>query len=57
MMGVRRASVSEVAAQLQRDGVIRYARGVITVVDRAGLEGVSCSCYRIIRREFDRLLA
>jgi CRP-like cAMP-binding protein len=56
MLGVRRASVSAVASALQKAGVIRYSRGVITVTDRAGLEHVSCECYRIVRGEFDRLL-
>lgn len=55
MLGVRRASVSEVAGQLQRDGAISYVRGVITIRDRQRLEGISCGCYWIIRREFDRM--
>lgn len=56
MLGVRRASVSAVASTLQSEGLIDYTRGVITVADRAGLEGAACECYAIIRREFDRLL-
>ncbi len=57
MLGVRRATVSEVAASLQEADVIRYARGVITITDRTGLEERSCECYRIIRDEYRRLLA
>lgn len=56
MLGVRRAGVSEVASQLQREGLLTYQRGVIRIVDRAGLEAAACECYRIIRSEFDRLV-
>ncbi|MBD2101095.1 Crp/Fnr family transcriptional regulator [Leptolyngbya sp. FACHB-261] len=56
MLGVRRAGVSEVASVLQRSGLIRYTRGQITVLDRPGLEAVSCECYQVVKAEFDRLL-
>jgi CRP-like cAMP-binding protein len=55
MLGIRRASVTEAAGQLQGAGLIRYQRGVITILDRPGLERASCECYGIIRAEFDRL--
>jgi CRP-like cAMP-binding protein len=55
MMGVRRASVSEVAAGLQEKGLIGYERGRLTVLDRAGLERAACACFRTIRNEWDRL--
>jgi CRP-like cAMP-binding protein len=55
MLGVTRPSVSAAAASLQKAGLIRYSRGVITIVDREGLEEASCACYRIIEDEFDRL--
>jgi CRP-like cAMP-binding protein len=56
MLGVRREGVTEAASNLQRDGLIRYARGHITVLDRAGLEKRTCECYAVVRREYQRLL-
>jgi CRP-like cAMP-binding protein len=56
MLGVRREGVTEGAMKLQRAGLISYARGHITVLDRAGLEKRSCECYSVVRREYDRLL-
>ncbi len=52
MLGVRRESVTTVAARLQQAGLIRYARGHITVLDRRGLEQRSCECYAVVKREF-----
>jgi len=57
MLGVTRPSVSQAASALQRAGLINYVRGQMTVLDRPGLEATSCECYRIVRDEFDRLLA
>jgi CRP-like cAMP-binding protein len=56
MLGVRREGVTEAAGKLQKLGVIRYARGQITVIDRARLEQLSCECYAVVKRETDRLL-
>ena len=56
MLGVRREGVTEGATRLQQAGLIRYARGHITVLDRAGLEARTCECYAVVRKEYDRLL-
>ena len=56
MLGVRREGVTESAGKLQKLGLIRYARGRITVLDRAGLESGSCECYAVVKKEYDRLL-
>ena len=56
MLGVRRASVSVAQAMLQKAGLIRYARGTISILDREGLEAAACPCYGVLRAEFDRLL-
>ncbi len=56
MLGVRREGVTEAAGKLQRAGLIRYSRGRITVIDRAGLEERVCECYEVVRQEYLRLL-
>lgn len=56
MLGVRREGVTECALKLQADGLIHYVRGHITVLDRAALERRTCECYRVVKREYDRLL-
>lgn len=56
MMGVRREGVTEAAGNLQDAGLIKYRRGHITVLDRAGLERRSCECYAVVKKEYDRLL-
>jgi CRP-like cAMP-binding protein len=53
MLAVRRPTASDIARQLQAQGLIRYSRGRITITDPPGLERAACSCYRIVKAEFD----
>lgn len=53
---VRRAYIGEVAAEMQRDGMIAYRRGELRVLDRARLDAASCACYRVLRDEYGRLM-
>lgn len=56
MLGVRRVGITAAARALQRDGLIRYARGDLSVIDRSGLERMACSCYASDRREYTEIL-
>ena len=56
MLGVRRATVTVTAQALQLRGLITYHRGVIQVLNRVGLEKAACECYRLVNREYTRLL-
>jgi len=56
MLGVRREGVTEGALKLQQAGLIRYARGHISVLDRDGLQKRSCECYAVVKKEYERLL-
>jgi CRP-like cAMP-binding protein len=55
MLGVHRPAVSLVASELSQRGLIKYRRGQVSVVDRAGLESASCECYVIARRSAEQL--
>lgn len=55
MLGTTRSSVSLTARVLHRAGYIDYVRGVVTIVDRAGLEETSCECYADTAAEMNRL--
>jgi len=57
MLGVRREGITEAARKLQAEGIIRYRRGHITVLERTGLKNHACECYGVIRNELDRLLS
>ena len=56
MLGVRREGVTESAGKLDKLGIISYARGRITVLDRPRLEERCCECYAVVKKETDRLL-
>jgi CRP-like cAMP-binding protein len=56
MLGAQRAGITLAAGGLQRDGLIRYSRGKITILDRPGLEACVCECYEVIKKEFNHLL-
>jgi CRP-like cAMP-binding protein len=56
MLGVRRSGVTIAASKLEQLGVISYRRGLISVLDRARLESLSCECYRVVKKETDLLL-
>jgi CRP-like cAMP-binding protein len=57
MLGVRREGITLVAGDLQRDGIISYRRGHISVLNRAGLETRVCECYAVVKTELNRLLS
>ena len=57
MLGVRREGITQAAGSLQQAGFIRYRRGHISILDRAGLETRACECYAVVKKELDRLLS
>ena len=57
MLGVRRAGVTEATGNLEKNGLIRYSGGRITVLNRAKLEKRACECYEVVKKEIKRLLA
>ena len=57
MLGVRREGVTSGALKLQKAGLISYARGQISILNRKGLEQRSCECYSVVTHAYERLLA
>lgn len=55
MLGIRRAGVSMVANKLRSAGLISYKRGLIKILDRKGLEAMTCECYSVVKEGFDSL--
>jgi CRP-like cAMP-binding protein len=56
MLGVRREGVNKAASTLQQKRLISYNRGALTILNREGLEAVTCQCYGIIKQEYDSFL-
>lgn len=56
MLGLRRPTVTIVSGSLQAAGLIKYRRGFVTIVDRAGLEAAACECYRTVKATYRRLM-
>jgi hypothetical protein len=54
MLGMRREGVTEAAGRLQREGLLEYTRGRISVLDRPRLESRVCEYYAVVKREYDR---
>lgn len=57
MLGVRREGITEAAGKLQAAGHIRYRRGHIAVLSRAGLSARTCECYGVVKKETGRLMS
>jgi len=57
VLGVRRESVSVAAGQLRDNGLIKYTRGKLTMLDRKGLMGSACECYEVVKDQYDRILS
>jgi CRP-like cAMP-binding protein len=57
MLGVRRERISKAAGTLQQQQLISYNRGILTTLNREGLEAVACQCYGILKAEYDSFLA
>ena len=51
MLGVRRTTVTLLAQELQKRGILRYSRGRTTILDRPALEANACECYEAVKHQ------
>jgi CRP-like cAMP-binding protein len=56
MLGVRRASINQIASEFEQGNIIKTQRGQTSIVDGEKLEATSCECYAVLKEEYDRLL-
>lgn len=56
MLGTSRTDVTEAAGALQNAGLIRYRRGAMTILDKAGLRAATCVCYHILLEEYEHFI-
>ena len=56
MLGVRRVGITTAASAMQRSGLIKYHRGLLTILDRRGLHAIACSCYDKDKQAYDKQL-
>jgi CRP-like cAMP-binding protein len=57
LLGVRRVGIAKAAGAFQRRGIIKYARGMLTIVDRKALEAESCGYYESARKTYTRFMS
>jgi CRP-like cAMP-binding protein len=57
LMGVRRVGIAKAAGALQRKNIIKYVRGLLTILDRKALESQSCGCYETARKTYSRIMS
>lgn len=57
MLGVQRTSIGAIAQNLQEQGLIKYSRGTIEVIDLDGLRASACECFALVKRELQEFLA
>ena len=57
MLGVRRASITDIAAEFSQRGLVRYSRGRVRIMDARALARAACECYRMLSEEAERMLS